>query len=109
MNYKGRTYPKLAPPNWMLKKSSSGELNDTEFLRVYKSEVLDKLDPHEVLNEIGNDAVLLCWEKSGELCHRRSVAEWLSLELGIEVPEIEHTKPARRRVKAKALRQTTLQ
>ena len=35
----------------------------------------------------GDDCVLLCYEKSGDFCHRHLVANWLSDNLGIEVKE----------------------
>lgn len=34
------------------------------------------------------DAILLCWEASGNFCHRRLVADWFKKELGIEVLEL---------------------
>jgi len=81
--YKGKVYKKLAP-SWALVKVE----DEKEYVRRYKYEVLDRLDPAQVLKELGEDAVLLCWEKPGEFCHRRIVAEWLEGELGIEVPEL---------------------
>jgi hypothetical protein len=51
------------------------------------AEILANLDPVEVYQTLGENAVLLCWEKPGDACHRRLVAEWLERHLGIEVPE----------------------
>jgi uncharacterized protein (DUF488 family) len=59
----------------------------------YLRDVLDKLDPAKVVEELGFDAVLLCWEAPGRFCHRRLVAAWLEEALGIEVPE--YTRPKR--------------
>ncbi len=87
--YNGKRCKKLAPPYWMVKKSKSGEMSDEEFELQFKNCVLEKLDAHEILEEIGDDAVLLCWEKPGESCHRTLVGAWLSEELGIEVKERE--------------------
>lgn len=100
--YSNRRCKKLAPPYWMVRKSKSGEITDEEFERQFTEYVLEKLDAREILDEIGDDAVLLCWEKAGEFCHRKLVAEWLSRELGIEVKEREsHHKTSK-------ARQTTL-
>jgi hypothetical protein len=88
-DYNGRRCKKLAPPYWMVKKSKSGQMTDKEFEREFKRCVLEKLDAREILEEIGDDAILLCWEKPGEFCHRTLVAEWLSEELGIKVKERE--------------------
>jgi uncharacterized protein (DUF488 family) len=73
-------------------------MTDEEFEREFNRCVLEKLDAREILDEIGDDAVLLCWEKAGEFCHRKLVAEWLSRELGIEVKEREfHHKTSKAR------------
>jgi uncharacterized protein (DUF488 family) len=90
--YRGRRCKKLAPPYWLVRKSKSGEMTDEEFERRFKEHVLDKLDANEILAEIGDDAILLCWEKPGEFCHRRLVGAWLSEELGIEVKERERER-----------------
>lgn len=81
--YDGRTYDALAPP-WNLVH----EHDEETFRRKYKRQVLDKLDPVQVVYELGDGAVMLCWEAPGEFCHRRVVAEWLEEELGITVPEL---------------------
>ena len=83
--YKGREYKKLAPNYWFFKKYK--EDGDKEFYtKQYKKEILDKLDPQQVYEELGENAVLLCWEKSG-FCHRFLVARWLEDKLGIEIKE----------------------
>lgn len=77
----------LAPPPELLK------LEDwTEYRRGYRKEVLDRLDPDEVLREIeglagGPDIILLCFEKDRSHCHRGLVAEWFSDTRGIRIPE----------------------
>jgi len=76
----GRRYKALAPTRQMLKMTNG------EYRAAYQ-EILDRLDPRKVYQELGEDAILLCWEKPGEFCHRRLVAEWLERELGVEVPE----------------------
>jgi len=81
--YKGRVYKDLAP-SWNLVKIKDAE----EYTRRYKEEVLNRLDPKKVYKDLGDDAILLCWEKPGEFCHRRLVAEWLEETLGIKVPEL---------------------
>jgi len=85
--FKGREYKKLAPKYWFFKKYK--EDGDAEFYtEQYQKEVLDKLDPQTVFNELGEDAVLLCWEGKDLFCHRRLVADWFKKKLNIEVPEL---------------------
>ena len=87
--YKGREYKKLAPRYWFFKKYKE-DGNKEFYTEQYYKEVLDKLNPQQVYEELGEDAVLLCWEKSGEFCHRRLVASWLEKELGIKVNEFDN-------------------
>ena len=54
----------------------------------YYDEILNMLNPRKVFDEIGENSILLCYEKSGKFCHRRLVADWIEKELGIEVPEL---------------------
>jgi hypothetical protein len=78
--FKGRRELRLAP-SWAMLKMSKDEY-DERFARL-----LARLDPRELYDELGADAVLLCWEAPGVRCHRRRVAEWFEDALGVEVPE----------------------
>ena len=86
-DFEGREYKKLAPEYWFFKKYKLD--GDAEFYtQQYQAEVLDQLDAKEVLRDLGEDAVLLCWEKPGEFCHRHLVAKWLKEKLDLEVTEL---------------------
>ncbi len=84
----GRRYIALAPSADLLKRSKAG-LPWPEFVKEYQRDVLDKLDPAKVLSDLGADAILLCWEKPGDDCHRHLVAEWLEKTLNIKVNELK--------------------
>ncbi len=84
----GRVYEPLAPSWRLLAAAKSGAIDEDEYIRRYRAEILSKLDPAGVYADLGEDAVLLCWERSGAFCHRRLVAEWLEEELGVLVPEV---------------------
>ena len=85
--YKGREYKKLAPKYWFFKKYK--EDGDEKFYtEQYQKEVLDKLDVQTVFNELGEDAILLCWESPEKFCHRHLVANWLNKNLDIKVTEL---------------------
>ena len=85
--FKGRRYSRLAPSRDLITKYLAGDLNGAEYATEYHRCVLEKLDPVQVAEEMGSDAVLLCWEAPGKFCHRRLVADWLQKAIGIEVPE----------------------
>ncbi len=79
--YRGRRYPALAPRREMLKLAEAT-------YRLEYQKILDKLDPQKVFADLGEEAILLCWEAPGKFCHRRLVAAWLEKHLGVAVPEL---------------------
>ena len=84
--FSGPEYKALAPTYAMLK------LPRDAYNQRYK-QILLKLPPRKVFDELtilakGEEPILLCWERSNTWCHRRFVAEWLELTLGVEIPEI---------------------
>ena len=85
--YKGRWYNQLAPKYWFFQKYKK-DRDKEHYIECYNRDVLGQLDAQTVYNQLGEDAVLLCYEKSGEFCHRRLVADWFKRELGIDVPEL---------------------
>jgi hypothetical protein len=86
-SFSGKQYFSLAPTRAMLKLRSIDD-----FYRAYKSGVLDKLNPLQVLRDLGPNAIMCCWEDFNFCCHRRMVGEWLEEQLGITVPEIGHER-----------------
>lgn len=82
----GDEYKKLAPPADIIK------IGDEElYTKFYYDKVLSKLNPQEVNDKLGDNAVLLCYEKWADIkegktfCHRRIVAKWLENNLGIKI------------------------
>lgn len=85
----GEEYKKLAPPAEIIK------IKDEElYTKLYCEKVLSKLNPRQVFEELGDNAVLLCYEKWTDIangktfCHRRIVAKWLEDNLGIKIDEL---------------------
>ena len=96
-NYEGKTLSKLAPSGEMLRKLHDKIINYTQI--DYKEAYLNLLeergvDAQELVDELPDGAVLLCYEDSGEFCHRRILAEWIEEKTGLVVPEAteEHTE-----------------
>ena len=88
--WKGLEYRKLAPKWWFFKEWKENHDNDF-YVRNFKKEVLDRLDPHKVwddLRKLSNGApfALVCYEKPDDFCHRHLVAEWLR-DAGYEISE----------------------
>ena len=88
--YHGQRNLHLAP-SWAMIKLPPEEYN------LQFAELLSKLDPVAEFNAmevaVGGGAILLCWEKPGEYCHRRLVAEWFKETMGVEVPEYSKLQP----------------
>jgi len=86
--YSGREYKILAPKlDFFQKYKKDGD--EEYYTKQFKERVLGPLDPNKVVSDLGTDAILMCWEKPGEFCHRRLVADWLFNEIGLIVPELE--------------------
>lgn len=82
----GRRYYTLAPSTELLRRSKAG-LPWPEYIQEYKTDVLLKLNPQKVYDDL-SESILCCWERTGENCHRRIIAEWIETSLGIQVPEL---------------------
>ena len=84
--FTGKTASKLYPPGDILDDYKNHRISEEEYAIRYRKDVLSKLNPNKVYT-ILDDKVLLCYEKSGEFCHRYLVADWLR-EYGYEVREL---------------------
>jgi len=47
-----------------------------------------ELDPLKIVSELGDGAVMLCYESPKDFCHRHIVATWIQENTGIEVVEL---------------------
>lgn len=83
-----KEYKKLAPKYDWWKQWHSGFMTDEQYIEKYYETVLNNLDANEVVKELGDDAILLCYEAPNKFCHRHIVAEWIKNKTGIEVAEL---------------------
>ncbi|MBO5435343.1 DUF488 domain-containing protein [bacterium] len=86
-----QNYKKLAPSFDILMQYKSNPDKDL-YTQRYRSEILGKLDVETVISDLtnlsgGKDIALLCYEKTGDFCHRHLVADWL-WEAGYTVAEL---------------------
>lgn len=94
VNYGGQCFSQLAPKLsfWKIWHSNMGVIPEEEntmyYIDEYYKQVLSKLDPINIYNELDHK-ILLCYEDNMDFCHRHIVAEWLQILLGIEVPEVK--------------------
>lgn len=88
--YSGASLKLLAPTAEMIYEPES------IYIPKYHA-ILNKLNCQGIIDEIsrlseGMDCILLCYEKQGDFCHRRLVAEWIKENTGQEVDEFESKK-----------------
>jgi len=92
--YDGREFKTLAPKREFFLAYKAGELDEAGYVREFKKQVLNNLDAKDVWSTIvrdyGRDVTLLCYERGGEFCHRRLVADWLYRKLGRVLPELSN-------------------
>lgn len=84
--YKGLQYKKLAPKYDFFMKWKQNHDNNY-YIEHFNKEVLDLLNPNEVLEELisiarrtnhNPEIVLICYEKPSDFCHRHLVSEWFN-------------------------------
>jgi hypothetical protein len=100
--WQGARCPVLAPPRPLIKV-----MDPATFIPLYREQVLDKLDPHKIIRDLGGDNfIILCWEDPGVFCHRRVVAVWMEKATGIKIEELDPLRRdhAQRIREAKGLR-----
>ena len=65
---------------------------EDEYIKNYYNIRLKDLDVKELLytlnQKFGNDIILLCHEPIDEFCHRRLIADYIELEIGVYIPEV---------------------
>ena len=91
--WKGEKANELVPTkellNWWKSLSKEEQLSK-EYQLKYKKEyvrtVLNKLNPKEIYEKY-NNKIFLCFEKTGDFCHRHIVSSWLKYH-GFECEEL---------------------
>lgn len=82
----------FAPRYDMFLEWKSGKINDSQYTEKYKEwlDSLDKQEIREVIKELKNEGktiIFLCYEKTGDFCHRHILADWIEENLGYVVEE----------------------
>ena len=86
--YTGRRYTLLAPPHNLLQLYKNGKIDKDDYEEIYSRRVLWHLRPKHIIVDLGEDAVLLCYEKPPKFCHRHIVAKWLMDNTGVVIEEV---------------------
>lgn len=93
-HFNGPALPMLAPKKefWNVWHRNKGKIPEEEntkyYVREYYRQVLNGLDPYEVIKKIPDGSILLCYEDHDDFCHRHIFAFWLEILLGIKTSEV---------------------
>lgn len=90
------TYPKwvkLAPRKDIFFQWKNGEISNEEYMNLYEKYLESEISDN-ALSKIKHfsrekDIILCCYEKSGDFCHRHSLAKFLNKKLNVEIKEFE--------------------
>jgi uncharacterized protein YeaO (DUF488 family) len=85
----------LNPTAPLLREAKSRTISLEAAREKYCHEILGRLSPIKVYEDLlklkndsgKNNLALLCYEKPGEVCHRRFIAQWLENGVLIRIPE----------------------
>ena len=82
----------FAPRYDMFLEWKSGKIDNSQYTVQYKEWLnsLDKQEIRDIIKELEDEnktIIFLCYEKSGEFCHRHVLADWLEENLGVRVEE----------------------
>lgn len=83
-DFKGEYYKDLNPTDELLSDYKSEKISWEQYTEIYYSDVLSKLDPLKVYNDL-KGKVMCCWCAKGDFCHRHLVIRWLKENLGEQV------------------------
>lgn len=93
--FNGPCYKTLAPKLGFWKEWHNNignipeSINNDFYIHEYEKQVLRNLVIDNVLKELGENPILLCYEDVDQFCHRHIVAAWIELKTGLIVPEIK--------------------
>ena len=94
--YKGKSYLALVPTWDIVLGIKNKTITQDEYTEAY-NKILSKLNPHTVANELGDGAIMLCYESPNDFCHRHIVSEWMR-KAGLDVEELLPEDPKRKQV-----------
>ena len=81
----------ILAPTWSLVRDyKAGEITEAQYRKEFIALLKRRnINFKHVVKELKNNSVLLCYEKAGEFCHRRIVAQLIEQKTGIIVKELE--------------------
>lgn len=89
--FSGYNFSSLVPSAELLNAYKEGLCSPTLFTTRFHAETLSGLDPQVILRDLHSLGIphvaLCCFERPGEFCHRRIVAQWLEMHTDAVINE----------------------
>ena len=92
--YTGSRWMDLAPRYPLFKEWKAGNVDNFQYIKLYKF-YLNSLDLNQIKEDLirilkeHENIIFLCYEKSGEFCHRHALADWIEDTFKLRVEEYE--------------------
>lgn len=85
---KSRHLCMLAPTWDLVGGYKDGSITQQEYTTRYV-QLLEgrEIDPMGIAHNLPEGTILLCYERPGDFCHRRVLAEWVEQTTGVKIPE----------------------
>ena len=99
----GARFPLLAPEWSMVDSIRKGLMTEKEYTIKYINLIKNRRNQGQltaamIYDMLPENSILLCYESPNDFCHRRVLAEWIKLEIGIEIPEWRSEKELKQEV-----------
>lgn len=104
--YEGVTMRKLAPMKAMINtfKRKKDAYMERQYSQRYISLLRSRsINAHNLLEEIPDGSILLCYESPGEFCHRRVLADWIEHHTGVHIQEWKNEEELEKEVQNKVV------
>ena len=86
--YAGEHISSLVPTWHMIREYKSGRMSKEEYSQLYIALMKARNGTaEEIYNSIPHKTIMLCYEKPGDFCHRRVLADWIEDEIDVKIPE----------------------
>jgi uncharacterized protein YeaO (DUF488 family) len=85
--------PILAPTWNIIKQYKLKKIDEEEYSTLYINILKAReLTPEGIYDALPDQTVLLCYEKPGDFCHRRVLANWIEQSIDVKIPEWKSEK-----------------
>jgi hypothetical protein len=91
--YSGKRLSIIAPTWNIVGASKDGMINEEEYASLYYDLLQERgVTPRSIVDALPDGAIMLCYERPLDFCHRRLIADWIERETNTPVMELLNAK-----------------